>query len=171
MILKKVINNYLFLSLFFLSSCALNVSMGDSKNEGFYGKVDSLSIIILARNLGGDEIKVKDFEFKKINNAFKSRGIISETFINHDIDFTFFSEKNNSFSTKRYSLILNPSSTIVTGDTVNVRYILALLDNEKKKKIWGATLLVPMGWTTSAFQRFDEMGQRIAERLHADGII
>lgn len=60
---------------------------------------------------------------------------------------------------------------MTTGDTVNITYNLSVYDKTPDQKIWAANLWVPYGWFSTIYQRYDEMGTLIVDKLRANGLV
>lgn len=154
-----------------LSGCAHNVGMQRSQtNPEFHGKIDEISVILLAKKLGAHETQIEDSEFQKIKGAFQKRGIRTDALLYSAMDIDADKKFDDYAAKHNYLLILDPTS-MTTGDSVSVTYNVVLLDSKEKKRLWVSNLYVPWGWTVSVFQRFDDMGEQIVGRLESDGLI
>jgi hypothetical protein len=154
-----------------LSGCDLTPSItAPNKAWGYNKKIHSLSIIYLANKLGTDETQIKQSDFLKLKVAFNNANIKTDLLFYSDLDLqgaqhlSAYSKKNT------YLMIINPVHMTV-GETVNITYNISLYDVGRSQKIWAADLWMPYGWTKTIYQRYDEMGQLIVDKLRASNLI
>jgi hypothetical protein len=165
---KKSLVIFIFLAL---TGCALQPKIiGNNIDTEYKKKISGLSIIYLAKKIGVDEQYIKRDEFEKLAIAFTNARIKTDLFFYSSLDLNNEAHLDALQKKNPYLLIIDPIA-MTTGDTSNITYNLALYDVPVNKKIWVANLWVPNGWIKSIFQRYDEMGDLVVEKLVSGGLV
>jgi len=164
---------YLICLIFILliSGCAINPEITSSnKAFGYHKRITSLSIIYLANKLGADESQIKQCDFKKLRTAFVDAGIKTDLFFYSEMDLNVRQHFNSYAKKNPYLLIVNPVQ-MTKGDLVSITYDLSLYDVKNNQKIWAADLWVPFGFIETVYERYDEMGGLIVNKLRENNLI
>lgn len=165
---KKFFVIFIFLAL---TGCSLSPKIiGHNIDSGYRKKINSLSIIYLAKKTGIHEQYIKREEFEKLSIAFTNARIKTDLFLYSSLDLNNEAYLDALQKKNPYLLIVDPVA-MTTGDTCNITYNLALYDVRFNKKIWVANLWVPAGWVKGIFQRYDEMGDLVVEKLINEGLV